>query len=1323
MNIAIRKSSLSLSIYPISSNNSILALQTLNRKLKNFWVKRLGDYSCPPIINDEVNEDQIEAQVSTRILKSSLSLLEAFASRLHVTLPSLTQAIFGLAIAKLLSINDFVFGLVLSGRTVPVPNIEKLLAPTITTVPQRIDLRKNDATMLGILTSLQKFSGQMLQFQHSSPRSIHKWVEADRPLFNCLFSFIKPGEEEADNGLWKLLESYMPPDYPFAVEFEARHPSNDLVIRAGYTSEFGSASKVDNLLEMIELLIDTISKSDDISIKILGIQPNLNPSSSSEVFDDGEELPDEQTIKTVLLGLGDFASDNVSRNSTFFRLGIDSVIAIRFAKELRSVGLEVSSSDIGRHPSIAALARAIASKSKTQSTVKPIAVKTSNLLDQHEASIPLLTEDDRITDIYASTPLQTGILTQTVATGGKLYLHHPAVKLSANVDIERLKKAWAAVIESHDILRTTFHYFEGSANPWLAAVHENPNIQWVEEQASGWIDQSIEKIVENTSFPTPDSFSKTPLKVTILNSFFMKVLVISIHHSLYDGWSLPLIFDSLSIAYSQGISKPMTPFSDAAKLINERQGKSVEFWLNRLDNYQSIPIPSSITPTETTSFAKTTIQMPVSEILQRCQEMNINLQSAALLAYAKTLYCFVKRRDIVFGHVVSGRSLPLPDVEQVLGPLFNTVPFRIALDNPLLGNQDYKFWRQENVFTDGALLDALFVFQKVGETDGPQSEKLWTLMDMEDSRDATEYGLNVEVEQGTDEVIISAGSPAGRINTEDLGLICNTFDHALRDILENPQRSVVAYPEQLHDLPLESTPKSKTENSEDHSDVANAPMLEVVRVALAEVANLPIESVSLQTSIFSLGVDSIAAIRVASICRRRDVPISVADILQGNSLGGIVRILVSKSKANTQQQDERKELLSPESKASALSLLKYPEDTVEEILPVIAGQEYHLASWLKSGRTFYEPTWAFQACEKIDTTRLSTVWKDLQLRHPILRTVFTAPTSEFSYQIVLKPEVINDETFTILPTQSTNEDLVSAVKRQVYHWAQHPATLFTPPISLCVVQTEAADAVLFKIHHSLYDAWSMIALIKEVCALYTKPESVLPATPDFVSFVKYTYSSLSSPSALAEQKSYWSSALRSAQRTILAPVTEDKENEQDMTQIFVWIKRAIPHLSTLHTLACANRTSVNTIIMLAFARALARITRTTSPTFGFFQVGRSSSFEGAETVLAPTVNLLPVSIAVSAGGEKEILENIQRDMSKRVVWEQSRLMDVVTWARGVDTVEELEPLFNASLNLLFHKPGEDSTISKESEELLKPLNIGVPTDFAPNKRIGGETAV
>ncbi|KAF7897866.1 uncharacterized protein EAF01_008832 [Botrytis porri] len=1089
---------------------------------KSFWVKKLGDYSPLPLTNDEINEEEkTEPQICTRILKPNLSAIEAFASKLHVTLPSLTQAVFGLAIAKLLSTNDSVFGLVLSGRTVPIPNIKKLLAPTITTVPQLIGLRKNDATILDILTVLQKSSGQMLQFQHSSPRSIHKWVEADRPLFNCLFSFMNTGEKEADNGFGKLVDSYMPPDYRFAVEFEARHPSNDSVICAGYTSKFGSAPKVNNLLELIDI------------------------TSSSEIFDDGEELPEDQASKTILLGLGDFASEDVSRTSTFLRLGIGSVIAIRFAKELRSVGLQVSSSDIGRYPSIAALARAVSGKSKAQSTAKPSIVKTTNLLDKHKASSPLLAEDDKITDIYASTPLQTGILTQTIATGGKLYLHYPAVKLSPNIDIA---------------------------------------------------------------------------------------------------------------PYSQGISKPSTPFSEAAKLITERQGKSVEFWLNRLDNYKSIALPSSTVPAKITSLSQMTIQMPLSEIPHRCQEMNIYLQSVALLAYAKTLFCFVKRRDIVFGHVVSGRSLPLPDIEQILG---------LRKSNPRSGyprtgkstcfsTYDPKTLATENYFHRWGVAGCVICVPESGK-DRWAGRKLWSVMDGGESRDATEYGLNVEVEQGEDEVIISAGSPDGRINTEDLNLICQTFDEALRDILENPQRRVVAFPEQSKGLPPEGIPQSKIETTEDYSDVADAPMLEVVRAALAEVANLPTDSVTLQTSIFFFGVNSIVAIRVASICRRRDVPISVADILQKNSLGGILRILVAKSKTITQQQDTTIEILSPEAKASALSLLKHPKATVQEIYPRWRGKNI--------------------TREKIDVVHLRNVWRDLQLRHSVLRTVFTAPIPESAYQIVFNPEVITDGTFTVIPAQSVDEELVSAIKRQVHHWTQRPSTLFTRPISLCVVRTATKDAVLFKIHHSLYDAWSMIALIKEVCTLYTQPSK-----------------------------------------------QQRRPRPQHLPNLPPPQKLHSPP-QTLQNLARTHNTSLPTILMLAFAHNLAHLTHTTHPTFGFFQVGRASSFNGAEIVLAPTVNLLPVSIPVSGGEERDILMEIQRDMSQRIAWEQSQLRDVVGWARGT---ESSQPLFNASLNVLFHAPGRDANYTspaQKSEELPTPLPIGVPTDFAPKRKIEGETAI
>ncbi|KAM3076798.1 hypothetical protein ACMFMG_003732 [Clarireedia jacksonii] len=583
-----------------------------------FWTKRLQGFERK-YHSDAIAEVRPQAQIADRILKSSLSSLESCASKLHVTLPSLAQVVFGLAMAKSSSINDFIFGLILSGRSVPIADIDKLLVPTITTVPQRIDLRGTDITVLQLLSSLQKYSGKLLQFQHTSLRAIHKWVEADRPLFNCLFSF-KTGDSSSENDLWKELESYMPPDYPFAVESEARSGLDDLVVRAGYTSEFGTLSKVENLLEMMELLIETITKGGDIAINNLCIRTNPGQAAKSI---SALKYAEKTTIKNVLLGLGDFTSEHISRNITFFRLGIDSVIAIRFARELRDAGFEVSSSDIGKFPSIAALGKAIASRNEKKYCSENEIEKAANDLDQYKDDIPLLSDEDK-----------TGLLTQTIATAGKLCLHHPSVKLTEGVDVGKLKDAWSAVVNCHDTLRTTFHYIEDSKIPWIAAVHESPKTYWVEEVASGWVDQSVTKIVENTSFPTPESFSTPPLRDKILRSPLATTLVISIHHSLYDGWSLPLIFNALAAAYADTFKEPSASFFEASKLISDQQVKSVDFWLHNLEDYQSIVIPSSTSQGQaTTSFATATIGMPTPDILQRCKTMNINLQSATLLAY------------------------------------------------------------------------------------------------------------------------------------------------------------------------------------------------------------------------------------------------------------------------------------------------------------------------------------------------------------------------------------------------------------------------------------------------------------------------------------------------------------------------------------------------------------------------------------------------------------------------------------------------------------------------------------------------------------------
>ncbi|RKP33213.1 hypothetical protein BJ085DRAFT_3250, partial [Dimargaris cristalligena] len=48
-------------------------------------------------------------------------------------------------------------------------------------------------------------------------------------------------------------------------------------------------------------------------------------------------------------------------------------------------------------------------------------------------------------------------------------------------------------------------------------------------------------------------------------------------------------------------------------------------------------------------------------------------------AWSLLLSRYTDQTDVVFGNTVSGRALPLPGIDSLLGCFINTVPFRVSL--------------------------------------------------------------------------------------------------------------------------------------------------------------------------------------------------------------------------------------------------------------------------------------------------------------------------------------------------------------------------------------------------------------------------------------------------------------------------------------------------------------------------------------------------------------------------------------------------------------------------------------------------------------------
>ena len=229
-----------------------------------FWTQYLLGFETgflPTMPDEKHSVSQIETHLSLE-----LSEIRRLSSKLKTTPSILFQFVVAMMLARQFSTNDFVLGVVLSGRTVPVEEVESIAGPCICTVPVRLRLPAAKRPFEEMLASFHEWTSKCLEHQFTSLRDIHRWLGVEQQLFNCLFSYTVAPEKPKAKGYWKELSSSVVPDYPLAVEIE---PSNaDDVIKVcvvfSESPNFCRAAKL--LVENVELLLASLLRDEQVSV-------------------------------------------------------------------------------------------------------------------------------------------------------------------------------------------------------------------------------------------------------------------------------------------------------------------------------------------------------------------------------------------------------------------------------------------------------------------------------------------------------------------------------------------------------------------------------------------------------------------------------------------------------------------------------------------------------------------------------------------------------------------------------------------------------------------------------------------------------------------------------------------------------------------------------------------------------------------------------------------------------------------------------------------------------------------------------------------------
>ncbi|QEV05000.1 non-ribosomal peptide synthetase [Streptomyces prasinus] len=165
--------------------------------------------------------------------------------------------------------------------------------------------------------------------------------------------------------------------------------------------------------------------------------------------------------------------------------------------------------------------------------------------------------------------------------------------------------------------------------------------------------------------------------------------VLTNHHILLDGWSLPLLIRELFALYEHGGDDAglarVRPYRDyLAWLAGQDRAAMVEEWRRALAGLSE---PTLVAPGRTDR----TVTRP-EHLLTGLSEEDTTALTGVARAHGLTLNSLVQgvwgvllarltgRDDVVFGVTVSGRPPQITGIENMIGLFINTVPVRVRLD-------------------------------------------------------------------------------------------------------------------------------------------------------------------------------------------------------------------------------------------------------------------------------------------------------------------------------------------------------------------------------------------------------------------------------------------------------------------------------------------------------------------------------------------------------------------------------------------------------------------------------------------------------------------
>lgn len=378
---------------------------------------------------------------------------------------------------------------------------------------------------------------------------------------------------------------------------------------------------------------------------------------------------------------------DVGMHDNFFELGGHSLLAIRVLALIRKeIEIDLSFRALFERPTIASLAELVQQMLQQKAPVASLPLaRVYNATERYELSFA----QKRLWVLYRMEP------------ESPFYNIPVTLHLQGHLDHQALERAITELTQRHESLRTLFVLDDGQPRqrilPSLPApltVHDLRSVDASQREAQ--LQRQIQREVER-----PFTLEEGPLfRCQLLRSDEHEhVLICTMHHSIFDGWSGDIFLRELAALYttfSRSLTLPEPPalpalpiqYKEYAHWQQSRlQGAVLDellgYWQKQLAGAETmLHLPTDRSRPAIQTFHGAVVPFTLSATLSQqlqvlSQHEGVTLFMTLLMAFGALLSRLSQQTDLLIGSPIANR--PLAELENVIGLFMNTLALRVDL--------------------------------------------------------------------------------------------------------------------------------------------------------------------------------------------------------------------------------------------------------------------------------------------------------------------------------------------------------------------------------------------------------------------------------------------------------------------------------------------------------------------------------------------------------------------------------------------------------------------------------------------------------------------